>query len=656
MGPSRRDIIILYQQQEIHRLERNLEKLAAGETDLDLNVAAGNEASAAYRETFLKANQSIEKIAKQIGGLEKDTESLSSNIREGNLEFRIDTSVYSGRYAKMGGDINAAVEAVADPFAGAGHILELMAVNDYTVSMDNRYKGAFASFATALNTVQERMAAVINIITEVSDGNLHQIERVRQIGRRSANDNLVPSILRMMEAVQSIVDSTERFSKAASEGNLGARENPDVFAGEYGNIIRGLNKTMDAMSTPIKEVIDVMSQMCQGNLKYKMKGVYLGEFGELESSVNTLVETLNHVIAEIGSTLSEISHGNLNLQTVREFKGDFNLISESMNTIIASLNETFREINTAAEQVSAGAGQISESSQILSRGSEEQASSVEEVTASITEMSAQVKQTAANAVQADKLSQTAKDDAVKGNQQMKEMVQAMHDINEASNNISKIIKVIDDIAFQTNILALNAAVEAARAGQYGKGFAVVAEEVKNLAQQSAGAAKETTTMIEGSIEKVAAGTKIANSTEVALNEIVDSITKTAELVGQIASASNEQALAISQVNQAVEQVSQVIQTNSATAEESASASEELSGQADMLKQTVNKVKLREIMETHFASLDSLSPDLIRAIQEMIDKKARLPENKGRDAGPEKKVRMPTGKPMISLDDGEFGKY
>ena len=292
-------------------------------------------------------------------------------------------------------------------------------------------------------------------------------------------------------------------------------------------------------------------------------------FNEIGGNLSDAVSTIKGYIKEISQVLGEMSDGNLTVEITSDYKGDFVELKQSINSIIEALNETLQDINNAAEQVAAGTGQVSEGSQTISQGATEQASSIEELSASATQIAEQTRQNAGNANTASTLANTAKNDAAAGNEQMKAMQQAMVEINESSDNISKIIKVIDDIAFQTNILALNAAVEAARAGVHGKGFAVVAEEVRNLAAKSADAARQTTDLIEGSIRKTEAGTKIADETAKALGDIVSGVEEAAQLVGEIASASNEQASAITQVNNGIEQMSQVVQTNSATSEEAA---------------------------------------------------------------------------------------
>jgi methyl-accepting chemotaxis protein len=259
------------------------------------------------------------------------------------------------------------------------------------------------------------------------------------------------------------------------------------------------------------------------------------------------------------------------------------------------------------------------------------------LTASVIEIADQTKKNATNANQANQLSTEAKQKALQGNDQMKMMLTSMEDINKSSQDISKIIRVIDDIAFQTNILSLNAAVEAARAGQHGKGFAVVAEEVRSLAARSAEAANNTTALIEGSINKVKAGTEIANETADALVEIVAEIEKSAYLVEEIAKASNEQAYGIAQISQGIEQVSQVVQTNSATAEESAAASQELFSQAEMLKEMVGA------FQTKKASPKTSAP---------INTAPQNQQNFDEDIFTESSFE---NEPVIDLDDG-FDKY
>ncbi len=256
-----------------------------------------------------------------------------------------------------------------------------------------------------------------------------------------------------------------------------------------------------------------------------------------------------------------------------------------------------------------------------------------------------------NANKANEMAEFIKKNAGEGNREMQNVLKAMEEINLSSNNISKIIKVIDDIAFQTNILALNAAVEAARAGQHGKGFAVVAEEVRNLAARSANAANETTGMIEESIKKAVDGKKITEFTAEALNKVTENITSVVDIINGIAVASNDQASAIGQINQAIEEVSKVTQTIAATAEETASASEELSSQAVLVKERVGRFILKKgnVSKISYKNIDDKT---LRIIKDML--KDRTDENYNLSYA--EAAATSSSKINISLDDKEFGKY
>jgi len=315
-----------------------------------------------------------------------------------------------------------------------------------------------------------------------------------------------------------------------------------------------------------------------------------------------------------------------------------------MKKMSDSLREIIGQVKFAGDQIASGSAQVSDSSQALSQGATEQATSLEELNSSLVEMAAQTKTNAENASQADTFSNEAKDAAARGNIQMAEMVMAMEDINGAAQNISKIIKVIDEIAFQTNLLALNAAVEAARAGKHGKGFAVVAEEVRNLAARSAKAARETTELIEGSVEKSHAGNKIANTTAEVLSEIVGGVSKVSDLVEEIAASSNEQALGISQVNSGLDQIEQVTQRNTANAEESAAASEELAAQAHSLQETLSSFILPE--------------DESKSRQAAKQQRHATEWFGDRNAVAAEQEMLPHVSPdeVINLDDRDFGKY
>ena len=443
--------------------------------------------------------------------------------------------------------------------------------------------------------------------------------------------DMVVSLNAVKDSLYLLLGDSNMLSEAAARGALSTRADAAKHKGGYRQIIEGINNTLDSVISPINEAAQALAKVSEGDLSAAITSEFAGDYAIIKNSLNGTVETLKAYIAEIAEVLGEMSRGNLNVGIHAEYRGDFKELRESINTIIASLNSVVSDMGTAADQVAAGTRQVSDGSQEISQGASEQAGSIEELTVSVTQIAEQTRQNAMSATKANELAGEAQAGAARGNEQMKTMQEAMAEINESSRSISKIIKVIDDIAFQTNILALNAAVEAARAGAHGKGFAVVAEEVRNLAARSASAAKETTEMIEGSIRKTAAGTKIADETASSLADIVEGVGNAAQLVGEIAEASNEQATAISQVNRGIEQLSAVVQNNSATAEEAAAASEELSGQAEMLKGLVGQFSLKNAQPVKSAH----SQPVLKA----APKAAQLPET-----------------PSINLRDDDFGKY
>ena len=311
------------------------------------------------------------------------------------------------------------------------------------------------------------------------------------------------------------------------------------------------------------------------------------EIGQTIAATTAFVRHVTYIAEE----LEAVAAGDLT--TKAELLSDTDIMGMALKHMIDNLNQLFLQINDSSHQVTAGSKHIADGAQSLAHGSAEQAKSIDELSSAIAEISERTKANTQITDKTARLSQEIRENAEKGNRQMDEMIAAVNDINDASKSISKIIKTIDDIAFQTNILALNAAVEAARAGQHGKGFAVVAEEVRNLASKSAEAAKETGDMIQNSIDKTELGTRIAGETAESLKEIVTGVNETGRLIAEIAGASDTQSLSILKINTGIDQVAQVVQQNSATAEESAAASEEMSSRSDILKQLIAQFRLKD---------------------------------------------------------------
>ncbi|TAE29332.1 MAG: methyl-accepting chemotaxis protein [Candidatus Kapaibacterium sp.] len=439
----------------------------------------------------------------------------------------------------------------------------------------------------------------------------------------------------VVQTLQNVMSELQSLTTAAAEGNLSKRADESRFKGDYRNILQAVNSTLDSVTQPIHETSKILSVMAEGNFQQRVHGTY---------------------------------------------KGDYAILQQSLNATLSEINMLLGQVLSTVDQVHTGSQQVAASSQHLSNGATQQAAALEEISSSMHEITSQTRTNAENASQAKVLATQSRHSAENGHAQMQELTLAMDDINVSSQNIAKIIKVIDEIAFQTNLLALNAAVEAARAGRHGKGFAVVAEEVRALAGRSAKAAQETAGLIESAVAKAAHGTDTAAQARRALDDIMSFSTKVQDIVGEIASSSQEQAQGISQITIGLSQIDKVTQQNTASAEESASAAEELSGQSMQLRGLVSRFKIQHTgslaqapqnnTNTHransngnaYTSRRSANTSPNGAAHHFVKTMPPMPLQETvtdtgiLGAGKPKMLASNSRHDVIALDDSEFGRY
>ena len=487
-------------------------------------------------------------LKNNIQALVTDTNVLAVAAVEGRLATRADAAKHQGDFRKIVEGVNKTLDAVINPLNVAANYVDNISKGVIPAKITDTYNGDFNIIKNNLNTVNSWLSELIIYVTKIANGDMSA-----EMGKASNNDQIHEWLMLLKHNIQALAIDVNMLSVSAVEGNLQKRADATKHQGDYRKIIEGLNSTLDGIILPVNEVVAVLTEVEKGDLTKTVHGHYKGQLEDFKDTVN--------------------------------------------NTI-AKIAEIIGEVNSAAANIASASGEISATAQSMSQATSEQAASVEETSSAVEQMSASINQNTENAKVTDGMATQTSREAIEGGEAVKTTVRAM-------KSIAGKIGIIDDIAYQTNLLALNAAIEAARAGEHGKGFAVVAAEVRNLAERSQVAAKEIGELAESSVEMAENAGKL-------LDTIVPSIKKTADLVQEIAAASEEQSTGVGQINTAMNQLNQITQQNASASEELAATSEEMSGQA---------MQLQEMMEFFTVSGHKASASKHPSSKQMIKKTA-----------------------------------
>jgi methyl-accepting chemotaxis protein len=542
---------------------------------------------------FNVSGKAIEQFINAVKALTVDANMLSKAAVDGKLDTRADASKHNGDFRKIVQGVNDTLDAVIGPLNVAAEYVDRISKGDIPQRITDTYHGDFNEIKNNLNQCIDAVNALVTDANLLSNAAVEGKLATRADASKHTGDfrKIVQGVDDCLDSVIGPLNVAAKYVDDISKGKIPAKIT-DNYNGDFNTIKNNLNQCIEAVNMLVTDANMLAQAGIDGRLATRADATkHNGDFRKIVEGVNGTLDAVITPINEAQSVLEKVAARDLTARVCGEYNGDMAKIKIAINSAVDNLDKALQQVTEATEQVTSASGQISSGSQSLAQGANEQASSLEEVSSSLEEMESMTKQNAGNANQAKGLAAESDSNAKSGAEAMDRMSNAINRIKESSDQTAKIVKTIDEIAMQTNLLALNAAVEAARAGEAGRGFAVVAEEVRNLAQRSAQAAKNTADMITESVKNADDGVKIATEVSQSFETIAGSAKKVNDLIAEIAAASQEQSAGIEQINTAVAQMDKVTQQNAANSEESASAAEELSSQAEELKNMIAQFAL-----------------------------------------------------------------
>ncbi len=542
-----------------------------------------------------------------------------------------------------GGDLESRI-----PFEGEDELGSLAtSINSMVDELSRNHKEDQAY----IHEVEQVLTDVSRLVEDLKQGRLKSRTRVQ-----TSYENLQNLQNGLNEAVETLVKPILQTSTLLEEYARGNLDRGMVrLPGELCELSQAISDIRQNLTNLTEDSKKLAAAAMEGDFSIKGESArYSGQYRDVIDALNQLFEHMLEPLHEADSVIAELSKGNFAVYSRGDYRGEHARLHETLNRTIADFNRLLGQISALSRQINDGVEQIAENNESLAQGATRQAASIQQISGAIEELTSKTHHNSENADQANDLVRQTKSYTESGNARMHEMLNAMNEISSSSEKISKIINSIEEIAFQTNLLALNAAVEAARAGVHGKGFAVVAEEVRNLAQRSARAANETSDLIGDTVSKVQNGTKIANETAGALEQISGQISKVSDLVHEITYSSKEQTENIVEIQSSIREIDSVTQKNTASAEESAATSQEMASHVKRLQQMMSRFKLDTRYERLQQSAVPIAPARQEANPSVADKESPKKKNTGYSAPKKKSGGEETVK--IELDDHEFGEF